>query len=71
MFVRVNEELGDRLLCSFVVVNMIRLKLENVLGFNTIFRMSYEMRAIFVWSRLKYSCTEWATLTIIGWFFIF
>ena len=55
----------------FVVANGVILDLEKVMGCKRIFPTSSEMCAILIQSRSQYACTKQATLTIIGWCYLF
>ena len=68
MFVGVNDDVGYSYI---LIVNLIYLELEKVLACKIISRTSSEMRAILIQSISQDSCTERATLTVIGWFFLF
>ena len=67
MFVRGDDDGGCSLIFSFVVVNGIGLKLENVMGYKIIFRKRSEIHSIMMQSRSQDYLTEWALSTIIGW----
>ena len=71
MFARSNDKWGGSFLFSFVVVNLIRLELLQMMGYKMIFCKRYEICSIPMPSISQHSCTEQTLLNITGWGYIF